>query len=185
VSDETDDLRERLESLEKEVTELRAAASGSSRMQPKGVRKRSETEYFGLPLWEIATGPDPERGERRGHARAIFAVGDIATGVFALGGIARGFICIGGLAFGFLTLGGVSFSLLFAMGGLAFAPLAFGGAAIGGVAVGGAAVGLVVIASAGVGYYAKGVAAIGAHAINAFGQDPEAVQFFAKWLPWL
>ena len=45
---------------------LRAAVSAGP-SQPAGVRKRSESEYFGIPLWEIATGPNPERGERRGR----------------------------------------------------------------------------------------------------------------------
>lgn len=173
MSDDIDELKQRIAALEQEVADLQAATAGQFR-PPSVVRKRSETELFGIPLWEIATGPDPERGERRGHARAIFAIGDIATGVFALGGIARGGICIGGLTFGFVSLGGLASSLVFAMGGVAIAPLAFGGAALGGIAVGGAAIG----------YFAKGGAAIGAHAITAFGQDPQAVQFFAKWLPW-
>ena len=70
---------------------------------------------FGLPLWAIAIGPDWERGEMRGHARGIFALGDIATGWFAFGGLARGFFAFGGLAIGLF---------------------AFGGAAIGGLAIG-------------------------------------------------
>lgn len=181
MSDDQKDLRERLTSLEKEVAELRAAAG---RSQPQRVRKRSETELFGLPLWEIATGPDPERGEPRGHARAIFAIGDVATGVFALGGIARGIFCVGGVTFGVVSLGGLAFGLLFAMGGLAIGSFAFGGAAIGGVAVGGAAIGIVAIAPAGIGYYAKGAATIGVHVVNALRQDPEALRFFAQWLPW-
>ncbi|HTI52399.1 MAG TPA: hypothetical protein VL475_15655 [Planctomycetaceae bacterium] len=184
MSDELRELRDRLEALEGEVADLRAAAEHPLKSQ-KGVRKRSETELFGLPLWEIATGPDAERGERRGHARAVFAIGDVATGVFALGGIARGIFCVGGVTVGFVALGGLSISLVFAMAGLAIAPLAFGGATIGGLAVGGAAIGYVVVAGAGIGYYAKGAACIGAHAINEFGQDPQAVKFFADWLPWL
>ena len=49
------------------------------------VRRRSKLTLFGLPLYDIATGPDPEKGERRGHARGIIAVGDFATGVLAIG----------------------------------------------------------------------------------------------------
>ena len=46
----------------------------------KGIRRRSSSRIFGLPLWSIALGPDPERGESRGHARGIFALGDINGG---------------------------------------------------------------------------------------------------------
>src|SRR5262249_48872537 len=56
----------------------------------RGVRRQSTHKFGGLPLWAIAVGPDPDRGELRGHARAIFALGDMATGWFACGGLARG-----------------------------------------------------------------------------------------------
>lgn len=189
MSDGSRELQQRVEVLEQEVTELRAARGAGQTVRThrlrSGTRRRSETEILGIPLWEIACGPDPERGERRGHAKAIFAMGDIATGVVAVGGIARGFLCIGGVAVGFLTLGGVSLGLLAAMGGLAIGGLAMGGASLGGIAIGGAAIGYVVKAAAGVCMYGKGPAVIGAHVINAFGQDPQAVQFFEQWLSWL
>lgn len=183
VTDENRRLQERIEALEDEVAELRAKQH--PRHVQRGVRKRSEAVYFGMPLWEVASGPDPEHGELRGHARAIFAVGDIATGVFALGGIARGVFCLGGLTFGCFTIGGVAMSLILAFGGVAISSIAIGGVAIGGVALGGAAIGGVAIANAGVGYYAKGAAAAGKFVINAVRQDPEAVQFFTQWFPWL
>jgi hypothetical protein len=184
MNNQNREMQERIEALEQEVAELRATGP-SPQYVPRGVRKRSESVYFGMPLWEVATGPDPDRGEIRGHARAIFAVGDIATGVFALGGIARGVVCLGGITLGCFTLGGVSMSLIFALGGVAIAPVAVGGAAIGGIAMGGAAIGGVAIGNAGVGYYAKGAAAAGRFVISAFRQDPEAVRFFAQWFPWL
>lgn len=124
--------------------------------KPPTVRKRSKTRVFGLPLWEIASGPDLKHGESRGHARAVFAVGDVADGVFALGGVARGVFTIGGISLGVLSLGGVAISLLGAVGGVAIAPLAYGGAAVGGVAIGGAAVGI----------YAKGDTAVGRHVVE-------------------
>src|SRR5512139_4288120 len=80
----------------------------------RAVRRRSEYEYLGLPLWCVAVGPDPERGELRGHAKGILAIGDIATGVVAIGGLGRGGLAIGGLAWGVVALGGL------ALGGLAF-----------------------------------------------------------------
>src|SRR5258705_9830164 len=62
-----------------------------SKFPVKGIRRESPRKFFGLPLWAFAIGPDWERGEMRGHARGIFALGDIATGWFAFGGLARGF----------------------------------------------------------------------------------------------
>lgn len=143
---------------------------GTHPKAPPTVRRKSERMVLGFPLWEIARGPDPSRGETVGHARAIFAAGDIADGVVAVGGISRGVISIGGVAFGLITLGGISLSLLGAIGGVAVAPLAFGGVAVGGVSVGGAAVGV----------YAKGGAASGRHVIDRQERDPEAERFFRR-----
>jgi hypothetical protein len=143
-------LEQRVRALERETRKERAATpavsqrGGRSRRQSgeRGVRRRSRTRLWGFPLWEIASGPDPEHGERRGHARALFAVGDVADGIFAMGGIARGVVSVGGLSFGVVSLGGVAISLLAAAGGVAIAPVARGGVAVGLDAVGGAAVGL-------------------------------------------
>lgn len=187
MSTEINRLKERVEALEHENAELRGEnqsgvpsheqhgrpARPRKPPKPPTIRKRSDRIVMGLPLWEIASGPDHAHGEKRGHARAIFAVGDIADGVFALGGIARGVVAIGGVSMGVLTLGGVSLSLLAAMGGVAVSSLAFGGVAVGGVAIGGAAVGV----------YAKGDSAAGMHKICRRTRDPEAVRFFRKWVP--
>src|ERR1035438_5631661 len=72
----------------------------------RGIRRQSSRKFCGLPLWAIAVGPDWEKGEMRGHARAIFAFGDMATGWFACGGFARGIVAVGGLAIGLFALGG-------------------------------------------------------------------------------
>ena len=141
----------------------------------QSVRRQSSTKLFGLPLWAVAFGPDPSRGEIRGHARGIFAFGDMATGWFAMGGLARGFVAFGGLAVGLFAFGGLAIGLLVAIGGGALGGIAFGGAAIGAVAVGGGAVG----------YYALGGGAAGVHTISALHQDPEAVEFFHRFLPWV
>ena len=45
----------------------------------RGIRKRSPKTLCGLPLVDIAIGPDPEKGEMRGHAHGIIAIGDIAN----------------------------------------------------------------------------------------------------------
>src|SRR5260370_39616049 len=71
-----------------------------SRFTVKAIRRESSRRFYGLPLWAIAIGPDWERGEMRGHARGIFALGDMATGWFAFGGLARGFLAFGRLAIG-------------------------------------------------------------------------------------
>ena len=83
----------------------------------KGIRKRSSTIVFGMPLWDIALGPDSEKGEIRGYARGFIAIGDIAKGFLALGGVASGAIAIGGLSLGVVSFGGLSLGL-FALGGI-------------------------------------------------------------------
>jgi hypothetical protein len=134
-----------------------------------GVRKRSAYEFLGMPLYSIAMGPDPAKGEMRGHAKGVIAIGDIATGVVAIGGVARGLFAFGGLA-----IGGVAF------GGLAVGALALGGAAIGLAALGGGALGWVAVGGAAAGVYAAGGAAFGEHVLSATVRDPEAVRFFSE-----
>jgi hypothetical protein len=160
----SDDLHKRIAELEREVAALKGR-------QFRGVRRRSSGGIGGIPFFEIATGPDPERGEMRGHAKAIIAIGDIATGVVAIGGLARGFLALGGLAVGVISLGGLAVAALVATGGLAVGSVAFGGGAVGGVAVGGGAAG----------YYACGGGAVGEHVIDTFHRDPEAVAFFGRF----
>src|SRR5262245_25019298 len=107
------ELRARGELSDEEVSRAkeRLLAYGIG-IRPAGLRRQSPWRVFGLPLWSIALGPDPERGESRGHARGIFALGDQATGVFALGGWARGVVAVGGLATGAIALGGCAVGLL-------------------------------------------------------------------------
>jgi len=143
----------------------------------KGTRKQSEFVFLGLPLYSIAFGPDLEKGELRGHAKGVFAFGDMATGVVAFGGLAMGVLAFGGLALGLFTFGGLSIGLFIALGGAAIGTIACGGAALGVVAAGGAAAG----------YYAAGGAAYGTYVLDAMRQSPEAVEFFSQWnvLEWL
>jgi hypothetical protein len=176
---EPDSLRQKVETLEEEVARLKR---GTIR---RGIRKRSRRSIWGLPLYEIALGPDPDRQEVRGHARGVLAIGDIATGFVALGGVARGGIAVGGVAIGGLCLGGVALGLIAAIGGLAVGSVAVGGMSIGLVALGGGAVGLVAVGGGAFGYYACGGGAYGEHVLDAVHHDPEAVRFFSKWLPGL
>lgn len=165
-----DSLIKRIDELESRMTALQRAGGGRG-----GVRRRSSRRLYGWPLWEIAVGPDLESGEARGHARAVIAIGDIATGVLALGGLARGIVAVGGLAVGAVSLAGLSVGFLVAVGGMAAGSLAIGGAVLGYMAIGGLAMG----------YYACGGLAFGMHVISATHQDPEAVRFFSEYLPWL
>jgi len=140
----------------------------------RGVRIRAPFEILGLPAFDVAMGPDPAKGEMRGHAQGFVAIGDIATGVVALGGWARGVVAFGGLATGMVAVGGLSIGLLLALGGGAVGAIAFGGGAAGGVAVGGGAAG----------YYACGGGAAGAHVVSVRRSDPEAVELFGE-MPFL
>jgi hypothetical protein len=158
-----DDLARRVAELEKEVAVLRAG-------RYPVVRRRTSWGIGDLPFFALAVGPDPSRGELRGHAKAVVAVGDIATGVLAIGGWARGLVALGGLATGVVSLGGLSIGVLLAAGGLAIGGLAIGGGAVGAVAIGGAAAG----------HYACGGGAAGNHVVSAMRRDPAAVDFFAR-----
>ena len=59
---------------------------------------------LGLPLYDIAIGGAPDKGEMRGHAHGIVAIGGIARG-----GRAVGFIAVGGLAVGYYAAGGAAY----------------------------------------------------------------------------
>ena len=146
-----------------------------SKFPIKSIRRESQRKFFGLPLWAVAIGPDWERGEMRGHARGIFALGDMATGWFAFGGLARGFFAFGGLAIGLFAFGGAAIGIALAIGGAAIGGLAIGGGAVGGVAIGGGACG----------YYAFGGGAVGVHTVSPLHQDPAALDFFRQHFPWL
>ena len=142
-----------------------------SRQARVPIRYKSTATFLEMPVICIAVGPDASKNETRGHARGVIALGDIATGVIALGGVARGLIALGGLAIGGIALGGAGIGLL-ALGGLAIGYFAFGGGAIGYAAVGGLAVG----------YYAAGGAAIGKYVFGPLHRDPEAIDFFRRFL---
>jgi len=157
-------LEKRVAELEKEVAALKGGGLGSMR----GIRKRASWGLGDIPFYDIAVGPDLGRGELRGHAKGIIAIGDLATGFLALGGLARGVIALGGLAAGLVSFGGLSLGVLSAVGGLAIGGLALGGGAVGGVAVGGGAAG----------YYACGGGAVGTHVVDAMRRDPAALEFF-------
>jgi hypothetical protein len=163
MSEDIESLREQIRDLEHKL---------EIAMRSGRIRRRSSRTVCGIPLWEVALGPDLERGESRGHAHAIVAIGDLATGVVALGGAARGVLAVGGLAVGVFSFGGCSIGLL----------LALGGAALGTVALGGGAVGIIAIGGGAVGYYACGGGALGKYVLDATTRSPEAVELFKNIL---
>lgn len=159
------------EELEKKVEELERDVATLKQGSYRGVRKRADWGIGDLPFWEVALGPDLAKGEMRGHAKAIVAVGDIATGVLALGGWARGVVAFGGMATGLVSFGGLSVGVLLAIGGLAIGGAALGGGAVGGVAIGGGAFG----------YYACGGGTAGQYISGPQRRDPEADAFFRRF----
>jgi hypothetical protein len=50
----------------------------------RAIRWSSRARVGGLPLVDLAVGPDLAQGEWRGYAKGIIAVGDVAQGVVAL-----------------------------------------------------------------------------------------------------
>lgn len=142
-------------------------------MMFRGIRYQSQATILGRPLLAIATGPDFEKGEIRGHARGVIAIGDVATGWIAVGGAAFGSI----FAFGGCAIGGIAF------GGFALGLVALGGCAIGGLAIGGFALGDVAMGGAACGHYALGGGAWEKHVYSAMERSPEAREFFHRWLP--
>ena len=162
-----EELERRVGELEKRVSALK----GGGVFPVRGIRRRASWGIGDVPFYDIAVGPDLTRGELRGHARGVIAIGDVATGVLAVGGLSRGVIAFGGLAAGLVSFGGLSIGVLAAIGGLAIGSLALGGAAFGGVAIGGGAAG----------YYACGGGAAGEHVVDATHRDPEAQEFFRRY----
>jgi hypothetical protein len=122
----------------------------------------SETEVFGLPLYDT-TGP-------------------ISLGVLAMGPVALGLVCFGGLAVGGLAVGGGAVGVV-AIGGGAVGLVAMGGGAIGVIAVGGGALGFVAVGGGATGTYALGGGGAGRYLLTGTRQDEEAIRFFCKYLP--
>lgn len=101
-----------------------------------GKRAASSTMIMGMPLWSVAFGPDFEKGELRGHAHGIFALGEIATGIVAVGAVAVGVFTLAPISIGVVALGAV------AMGGVAMGAVSIGILSFGAVALGVFAYGL-------------------------------------------
>lgn len=144
------------------------------------IRRRSQATILGVPVLSIAFGPDLTKGERRGHARGIIAIGDTATGGIAIGGVALGVVSVGGCSFGIAGIGGLAVGLGAAMGGGAVGGLAVGGGAAGYMATGGGAIGYYAQGGGAYGHFARGGGAHGTHVISSQSgvKDQAAVDAF-------
>jgi hypothetical protein len=128
-----------------------------------GYEYRSRIEIFRLPLVHIALGYNISALTGRLRvAKGIIAIGNVAVGVVAIGGLSIGVVSLGALALGLAAFGGVAIGLLLAVGGLAVGLVAIGGCAFG--------------------YYAFGGGAWGVHRFGGNAQDPEAIEFFKRYL---
>jgi hypothetical protein len=97
-------------------------------------------------------------------------------------GFGMGIVAVGGAAFGVVAMGGLGVGAI-AIGGGSVGLVAFGGGSVGMIAVGGGAVGFIAVGGGACGYYAMGQRASGKHVLAFNRQDPEAVDFFKRWIP--
>ncbi len=119
-----------------------------------------------IPRWYLGNLPVIDLA---GHASGFTGFG---VGLISLGGLSVGAIAIGGGAIGILAVGG---------GAIGF--VAIGGGAVGLIAVGGSAFGLIAVGGGVAGYYALGQQAWGKHVLCLKRQDPQAIEFFTKYMP--
>jgi hypothetical protein len=108
----------------------------------------------------------------------LVALGVAQVGLLGFGPQAFGVISFGGL--GVLSFGGIG---LVSFGGAALGVVALGGAACGLIAVGGAACGYVAVGGGAVGVYVLAGGGKGRHVFDRRRQDPEAIEFFCKYVP--
>jgi hypothetical protein len=97
-------------------------------------------------------------------------------------GFGMGIVAVGGAAFGVVAMGGLGVGAI-AIGGGSVGLVAFGGGSVGMIAVGGGAVGFIAVGGGACGYYAMGQRASGKYVLAFNRQDPEAVDFFKRWIP--
>ena len=96
----------------------------------RGKRASSSTIIMGMPLWSVAFGPDLEKGELRGHAHGIFALGEFASGIVAVGIVAAGVFALAPISFGVVAVGAVAMGGV-AVGGVSVGILSYGAVALG------------------------------------------------------
>lgn len=148
-------------------------------------RYRSGFRLLGLPLVDLAFGPNVEAGEKSGTAKGWIALGDVALGgLFAFGGFAAAPVSVGGLTLGLVSLGGATLGLL-ALGGIAVGMQAFGGIALAhGFAAGGLALSFWGAAGgcAAAGVWALGGVAFAPHANDLWAREAAGALPYAKTL---
>ncbi len=135
---------------------------------------RSPRTFLGLPLVHLCFGRRFP-GQKRRLAKGWIAAGDVAVGGLAFGGVAIGLCSFGGLGLGLLLGWGGITSGAVCMGGLALGLLPMGGVAIGYGAFGGMAIG----------HYAMGGKVYGNHLVGSGHHDPQAIEWFRDWSPWI
>jgi len=104
-----------------------------------------------------------------GHASGYKGLG---LGLVAYGGVGVGVVACGGGAIGVIACGGGAVGLV-----------AVGGGALGVVAIGAGALGVVALGAGAAGYYALGQQAVGKYILCMRRQDPEAIEFFTRFIP--
>lgn len=100
-------------------------------------------------------------------------------------GLGLGWLAIGGASLGAVSCGGLGVGLI-SFGGASVGVIAIGGGSVGIIAIGGGALGVIAIGGGACGYYALGVQkGAGKYVVTLNRQDPEAVEFFTRWIPGL
>ena len=119
-----------------------------------------------VPKWYLGRVPVIDIA---GHASGYYGLG---LGIIAIGGLSVGAIAVGGGAVGLVAVGGGAVGIL-----------ALGGGALGLISIGGGAAGVVAAGGGAAGYYALGQQAVGRYIFCFRRQDPEAIEFFTRFIP--
>lgn len=140
------------------------------------------------PVWLFGFIPLIMKLVSRSAAQAITRMHIGPFPVFDFGrrvpGVGLGLVAFGGLSIGVIAFGGLAIGLI-AVGGGAFGLIAIGGGSFGLIAIGGGAIGYIAIGGGAIGRYALGQRGLGKSVFALNRQDPEAIEFFTRFFPWL
>jgi hypothetical protein len=190
--DELDDLRRRIDLLERDNQRLRENLEPLLGPDNPSFNARAFQKIFGrsigflfLPMY-LSFILVPLFFALVPAARSLSVAGipilNTGTGSSRAGGLGVGIVALGGFAVGGLSVGGLSIGLV-ALGGGAVGLIAIGGGSLGVIAVGGGACGFIAIGGGAAGYYALGQRGAGRYVFALNRQDPEAVEFFCRYVP--